>query len=264
MVTQKPKPVVLVFAGLDPSGGAGLTADAVTLQALGCHAACVATAITVQNTEKVYGYETLDPRLIEAQADAVIEDMPVVAVKTGMLGSAAVAAGVARVMERLPGVPLIVDPVIASDAGDALANADFARTLMSRLAPRAILLTPNLPEARLLSGIEGSPDECAAELMRYLRGYLLIKGTHDDTPDVVHRLYFGGRAPVSWKFPRRPGTYHGSGCTLASAATAYLAHGQQMSDAVTAALAYTFRSVFKAYKPGQGQFVPDRLGACRA
>jgi hydroxymethylpyrimidine/phosphomethylpyrimidine kinase len=168
-------------------------------------------------------------------------------------------------MELLPGVPLILDPVIASDRGDALANADFARTLLSRLAPRAILMTPNLPEARLLSGIEdGSPDGCAAELLRYLRGYLLIKGTHDDTSDVVHRLYYAGRPPVTWKFPRRPGTYHGSGCTLASAVAAYLAHGQQMNDAVTAALAYTFRSVFKAYKPGQGQFVPDRLGACRA
>ena len=144
-------PVVLVFAGTDPTGGAGVTADVLTLASLGCHPAVVVTAVTAQDTTGIKQFTCTETELVIAQARAVLEDMPVAAFKIGMLGSSAVAAAVASIVEDYPDVPLILDPVQRSGRGDALADHMLDDALRSLLIPQSTLITPNSLEARALA-----------------------------------------------------------------------------------------------------------------
>src|SRR5690606_12709544 len=176
MNTYSSRPVVLCLSGHDPSGGAGLQADIEALLAQGCHAAPTVTALTVQDTVDVSDFRVLDRDWVLAQAYAVIADMPVVAVKLGMLGSVEMVDTVLELMQRLPGVPLVCDPVLRAGGGGALGKSDVAYAMRERLLPIATIATPNLPEARILAELpNGSADDCAAKLLPYLK-HLLITG----------------------------------------------------------------------------------------
>ncbi len=252
-------PTVLVFGGHDPSGGAGIAADISTLLALGCHPMVVITAITVQNTSQLLRYQLLDPQLIAAQAGALLEDAPIAACKTGMLGSAAIVAAVAEAVTALSTVPLVVDPVLYADRGGPLGEADLVAALQTSLLPRAALATPNVNECRALTST-AEPDQAARELMARGCRNVLVTGTHAPTPKVVHRLYQASNEAVKMsQWPRLNGIFHGSGCTLATAVAAHLAHGETMADAVNHALEYTWQSLRRAYRPGSGQSIPQRL-----
>ncbi len=256
-------PSVLIFGGHDPSGGAGIAADIATLLALGCHPLVVITAITVQNTKELKRYQLLDPELVAAQAQALIEDAPIAACKSGMLGSAAIVAAVAATVAALPEVPLVVDPVLHADRGGRLGEDDLVAALRSSLLPRATLVTPNIDECRALTST-ADPDRAAEALAALGCGNVLVTGTHAATPDVVHRLYQApGDTVEESQWPRLDGVFHGSGCTLAAAAAAHLAHGESLADAVNHALRYTWESVRRAYRPGAGQEVPRRLWPVR-
>ncbi len=258
-VQPNPIPTVLVFGGHDPSGGAGIAADISTLLALGCHPIVVITAITVQNTNQLQRYELLDPALIKAQADALLEDTPIAACKTGMLGSAAIVAPVAAAVTALSGVPLVFDPVLCADRGGPLGEPDLVAALQTSLLPRATLVTPNINECRALTSTT-EPDQAARELMARGCKNVLVTGTHAPTPKVVHRLYQASNEAVEMsQWPRLTGVFHGSGCTLASAVAAHLAHGESMTDAVNHALEYTWQSLRHGYRPGSGQSIPQRF-----
>src|SRR5215468_2663523 len=224
-------PIVLTFAASDPSGGAGLQADILTLSSMGCHPLSVLTAISVQDTLGVEGLLALDSEWVADQARCLLEDMPVDAFKIGVLGSVENIAAIAEVISDYPDVPVILDPVLSSGRGDELATEEMIATMRELLLPQTTILTPNSREARRLAQAEGEDDDelaltgAAEKLIGLGCEYVLITGTHENTPQVVNTLY-GAEGVVrtdSWE--RLPETYHGSGCTLAAAVAATLANG---------------------------------------
>ena len=253
------RPVVLCLSGHDPSGGAGLQADIEALLAQGCHAAPTVTALTVQDTQNVRDFRVLDREWVLAQAQAVIADLPVAAVKLGMLGSVQMVDTVIELMQQLPNTPLVCDPVLRAGGGGALGQDDVGFALRERLLPLALIATPNLPEARLLAELpEGTAEQCAARLLPHCRN-LLITGGHGDEQEIHNRLYLRDGSQHVFTCPRLPGGYHGSGCTLASALAGRLALGEALLSAVRSALDYTWRTLRDAEQPGKGQYVPRRL-----
>jgi len=256
-------PLVLTFAASDPSGGAGMQADLLTLASMGCHPLSVITAITVQDSLGVEGVLAIDADWVADQARCLLEDMPVDAFKIGVLGSVENIAAIAEIVSDYPDVPLILDPVLASGRGDELANDEMTHALRELLLPQTTILTPNSLEVRRLA--EGEDDEerplgaCAARLIETGCEYVLVTGTHENTPQVHNTLYGKSGVVRTDSWPRLPGTFHGSGCTLASAIAAMLANGLDLPEAVREAQEYTWQTLKKAYRPGMGQFLPDRL-----
>jgi len=256
-------PIVLAFAASDPSGGAGIQADVLTLASMGCHPLSVLTAVTVQDTLGVEGVQPLDAEWVADQARCLLEDMPVDVFKIGVLGSVENITAIAEILSDYPDVPLILDPVLASGRGDELASEDMLYALRELLLPRATILTPNSTEARRLAEAEEDEESslasCAQRLIQLGCEYVLVTGTHEPTPQVVNTLYGKGGVVRTDSWERLPGSYHGSGCTLASAIAAMLANGLELADAVREAQEYTWNTLAKAYRPGMGQLLPDRL-----
>ena len=189
--------------------------------------------------------------------------MQIDAIKIGVLGSVENIAAIAEIVSDYPGVPLVLDPVLASGRGDELASDEMMHALTELLLPHTTLLTPNSMEARRLaeSDDDGEPSlaQCAERLIIAGCDHVLITGTHEATAQVVNTLYGKSGVVRSDSWPRLPGKYHGSGCTLASAIAAMLANGLALSDAAREAQEYTWQALAKAYRPGMGQFIPDRL-----
>ncbi len=258
-MADNPLPVVLVFGGNDPTGGAGLPADIQTLTSMGCHPAPVVTAVTVQDTVGVKEFSAVDAELVIAQARAVLEDMPVAAFKTGMLGSVANLAAVAAIVQDYPEIPLVVDPVLASGKGDPLIEGPFEEALRVLLLPQTTLLTPNSLEARRLAPDADSLDACAQQLLASGCVYVLVTAAHENSVRVINRLYGNRRLLETYTWERLPENYHGSGCTLAAACAATLAHGFDPVEAVAEAQDFTWHTLQHAQRLGMGQLLPDRL-----
>lgn len=262
MPTSAP-PVVLSFAASDPTCGAGLQADLLTIAAHGCQPLTVATALTVQDTVGVEEVLPLDADWVSSQARALLEDMPVAAFKLGMLGSVETISAVAEILSDYPDIPVVFDPVLASGRGDAFADEDAVDAMIELILPLTDILTPNSLEARRLAQELGPATsdlpECARRLIDAGCAHVLVTGTHEPGARVVNILY-GSHGPMqSCGWERLPGSFHGSGCTLASAIAANLAWGQPMLEAVRAAQDYTWQSLAAGFRPGMGQFLPNRL-----
>jgi len=258
-------PIVLCFSATDPTSGAGLQADVLTIASMGCHPLSVVTAITVQDTGGVDDVLPIDSEWVADQARAVLEDMPVAAFKIGLLGSVENIAAIAEVISDYPDIPLVFDPILASGRGDELTNEDMLDAMCELLLPQTTILTPNSIEARRLiqdeDNDEDNPDlaECAKRIIQMGCEYVLVTGTHEHTPKVINTLY-GARGMVrSDSWARLPGIYHGSGCTLSSAIAALLANGLPMEEAVKEAQEYTWQALQFGFRPGMGQHIPDRL-----
>jgi len=257
-------PIVLSFAASDPTGGAGLQADLLTLASMGCHPLSVVTALTVQDTRGVEALHAIDAEWVSEQARVLLEDMRVAAFKLGVLGSAENAAAIAEVLEDYPGVPVILDPVIASGRGDALADDALIDALRSLIVPQSTIVTPNSLEARRLAEDdledEGLDlDACAQRLLAMGCDYVLVTGTHELGAEVVNTLYADAGVVRADRWPRLAGSYHGSGCTLASAIAAALANGLGVPEAVRDAQEYTWQALAGGFQPGMGQLLPDRF-----
>jgi len=258
-------PIVLVFAATDPSGGAGLQADIMTLSSMGCHPLSVVTAVTIQDTTGVDDVNPIDAEWVADQARCVLEDMPVAAFKVGLLGSLEQVAAIAEVVSDYPEVPLVLDPVLASGRGDELVTEEMVVALKELLIPQTTILTPNSIEARRLAQEEGEegegPDlaECARRIIASGCEYVLITGTHENTAEVINTLYGQNGVVRSDNWQRLPGSYHGSGCTLAAAIAATVANGLEVAEAVKDAQEYTWQTLKAAFRPGMGQHIPDRL-----
>lgn len=257
-------PLVLVFAASDPSSGAGIQADILTLASLGCHPLTALTAVTVQDTVGVRSVQAVSAELLEAQARTLLEDMPVAAFKLGLLGSVENVVAVAEIVSDYPDLPLVFDPVLASGRGDPLSDEEMIAAMRELLLPQTTLLTPNAPEARRLAESDEDAEEpdlptCAQRLIDLGAQHVLITGTHEHTAQVINTLYGteGCLRRDSWE--RLPGSYHGSGCTLASAITACLASGATLEEAVRDAQEYTWQALAHGFRAGMGQFIPDRL-----
>jgi hydroxymethylpyrimidine/phosphomethylpyrimidine kinase len=254
-------PTVLTFAASDPTGGAGLQADLLTIAALRCHPLSVLTAVTEQDTSGVARMMSIDATWITAQAQRLLDDLPIAAFKAGVLGSAANARAVAGIVAKQPMLPFVVDPVLASGRGDKLATEDTIQALLEHILPRATVLTPNSVEARRLAAPDTDLPSCARRLVEHGCRYVLITGTHEATEDVLNTLYDKNGVVREDRWPRLPGSYHGSGCTLASAIAAYLALGLPVEQAAAGAQQFTWRALQAGFKPGRGQFLPQRFFA---
>jgi len=249
-------PVVLIIAGNDPSGGAGLAADIQAVSAMGAHPAPVATALTVQDTRDVHRVVAADPGLVAEQAQLVLEDLPVAAVKLGLLASAAVGRAVAALL-RGRTLPLVVDPVLKASGGGRLADDELLQVYMQELFPLATLVTPNGHEARRLAPQALDAAGRAEALLKTGATHVLIKGADEATAEVHNALYgAGGHRDYTW--PRLPGVYHGSGCTLASGIAGLLAKGVPLTAAVEQAQRYTWETLKQGWQLGHGQFIPNR------
>ena len=246
---------VLIIAGSDSGGGAGVQADIKTVTALGGYAATAITAITVQNTLGVQDVVKLPAELVTAQARAVLDDIGADAIKTGMLARRATVEAVAALLDAHPDIPAVVDPVMIAKGGQALLPDKALDVLINRLLPRAALLTPNAPEAEALTGVavtglDGQRRAAEALLALGARA-VLLKGGHIPGKQVVDLLVTpAGETLLEGPRQDTPHT-HGTGCTLASACATGLAQGLTLQDAVARAWAYTAEAIRRA--PGLGQ-----------
>ena len=240
------RPAVLVFSGLDPSGGAGIAADIQAIAAQGAHALPVVTALTVQDHNRVYDVEPVDACLLRRQARVLAASCDIKAVKVGIPGSRAnaeaIAAVVLRLREDMPSLPLVLDPVLASGNGDALSRGD-AMAAIGPLLALATVVVPNLAEARALAGARFP--------------HLLVTGGHADGPPVVNRWRAEGEWR-DWEWPRLAGSFHGSGCTLSAAIAGRLAIGEPVAQALQRAQAYCHGALASSFALGPGQRIPDR------
>jgi hydroxymethylpyrimidine/phosphomethylpyrimidine kinase len=259
---------VLAFAASDPTCGAGVQADLLTVAGLGCHPLAVLTAVTVQDTAGVEAILPLESGWVADQARTLLEDIPVAAFKLGMLGSVEVIAAIAEVLADYPGIPVVLDPVLASGRGDQFADEEMIDAMIGLLLPQTTLLTPNSLEARRLAqqlGVGGEEAgatnlaDCARALVEAGCEHVLVTGTHEGTAQVVNTLYGSHGAIRSDRWERLAGSYHGSGCTLASAIAARLAVGAEIAEAVRGGQEYTWHTLAAGFRPGMGQFIPDRL-----
>ncbi len=247
------RPVVLVVGGLDPSGGAGLAADIQSVTVLGAHPAPVASLVTVQDTRALARMEPLAPEWVAAQAAAVLADMPVAAIKLGALGTAGIGTAVAGLLERYPDIPVVTDPVLAASAGGALAGLELIAVYRGRILPRSVLATPNRHELEALA-----PGDGAAELLALGLPACLVTGGEGHGERILHELHTSEGIELVPGGPRRTGSFHGSGCTLASAIAARIARGDALLDAVVAGDAFVQHAIGQAFRPGGGQAVPGR------
>jgi hydroxymethylpyrimidine/phosphomethylpyrimidine kinase len=248
-----------------------MQADILALASIGCHPLSVITGITVQDTVGVESVMALDPDWINEQARTILEDVQISAFKLGLLGSVENVAIIAEIVSDYADVPLIIDPILTSGRGDELANEEMQAAMCELLFPQATLITPNSLEARRLAYYDESEEikhsslvEAAQRLLSMGSEYVLITGTHERSLDVVNSLY-GMSIPgeigliKDYHWERLAGSYHGSGCTLASAIAACLAHGLVMEEAIQEAQEYTWQTLKHAFRPGMGQFIPDRF-----
>jgi hydroxymethylpyrimidine/phosphomethylpyrimidine kinase len=263
---SRPLPVCLSIAGSDSGGGAGIQADLKAFAAAGVHGTTAITAITAQNTVAVEAVEAVSPSMVVAQVRAVVEDLGVDAVKVGMLGSAVTTRAVADALDLLPvGTPVVVDPVMVAESGARLLEAEAQLALVALILPQATVVTPNLPEARVLAGDAAgamTPAELAEAILLLGPGAVLVTGGHrEEATDLLH----DGRTLLELPGERHPdGAAHGSGCTHSSTLAAHLARGASLPDAARAARSAAAAAVRDGLRGlGRGAGPVDVLGIGR-
>jgi hydroxymethylpyrimidine/phosphomethylpyrimidine kinase len=251
-------PVVLLIAGNDPSGGAGLAADIQAVTAAGAHPAPVVAALTVQDSRDVSRVQAVAAELVLAQARAVLGDMRVAAIKLGLLADATTGHAVASLLREHPGLPVVVDPVLAASGGTGLAEEALLAVYLKEIFPLATLITPNAAESRRFAPDCTDPKARGLALLKTGARHVLIKGGDEDGAEVHDHLFNHAGSHEGLTGPRLPGGFHGSGCTLASAIAARLALGMDMPQAVREGRRYTRVALESAWALGQGRRIPDR------
>lgn len=264
---QEMRPCVLVFAGHDPSGGAGIQADIEAIAAQGAHALPIITALTVQDNNHVYAVHPVSAELIRAQALALMACVPIRAIKIGIVGNRENAEMIAQLIDQMyvqllasrSCLPVILDPVLGSGRGNALA-VDEACFAIAPLLERASLITPNLPELAKLAPHGLTSAQKATSLLGGAVCDVLLKGGHADDEAVINRWFSSAQVneEVQWTWPRLAGQFHGSGCTLAAAIAGRLALGETMEQSLFAAQEYTQAALSSAFAIAGGQLIPQR------
>lgn len=256
-------PNVLVFSGLDPSGGAGIQADIETLASHGCHTCPVITALTVQDTVDIKAISPIDTQLILRQAECVLADATISAIKIGLIGNIKLINELAKFIKKAPELPVILDPILSSGGGTSIADSQYVNALVTELLPLAHFVTPNHLEAQTMAAILGCQDQSkqaiAKTILKQQCEYLLITGGHEESKVVTNILYHESEAMEKFQWQRLNGEFHGSGCTLASSIAGLIAQGHTPYNAIHEAQEYTWSSLKSAYSVGQGQLIPNRL-----
>ncbi|RCV90606.1 glutamate-1-semialdehyde-2,1-aminomutase [Billgrantia montanilacus] len=262
-------PVVLILAGHDPSGGAGLVADSETVAACGGWGVTIPTALTVQNCRDVERVVPVEARLIREMANA-LDEFSIAVIKVGLIASEDVLDAVVDIVRAHPGVPVVVDPVLKAGGGSELSTTALLDAFRVRLLPLVDILTPNRLELARLAGSEASDDTARVKRLLALGcRALLVTGTDDPeeqvAPDQVQQVFYTGEQSCRWQWPRLPGHYHGSGCTLAAALAARLAWGEPLPLACEQAQSFTWQALANGWRPGSHQSLPRRMdsgGGC--
>jgi hydroxymethylpyrimidine/phosphomethylpyrimidine kinase len=246
--------VALTIAGSDSGGGAGIQADLKTFSAHGVYGASVITAITAQNTVGVSGVQYVTPELVGAQIDAVMNDLPVTAVKIGMLGNIDIVKIVAEKLRQYNPPFIVLDTVMLAKSGDALLKKDAVKVLIEELIPMATLITPNLPEAAEILSEEITDPYIATRNMLHLgANAVLLKGGHGIGDMLTDYFMTRGGQLQSFSNPRiNTRNTHGTGCTLSSAVAAHLALGDSLSFSVSESIAWLHQAIKKSYPIGGG------------
>lgn len=254
------RPTVLCFSGLDPSGGAGLQADIEAIGQSGAHAAIACTALTIQNSQQVFGFEATSKELLLAQAHAVVGDLPIQCVKSGMLGTTDNIAALAEFLREHPEYRYVLDPVLVANSGGSLGDQATLVKAFVELIPLATILTPNTVELRALTG-EQDLEAATQKLFAMGAKAVLVKGGHEATADYIRNaLYIDGEFVAESHCPRLAGEYHGSGCSLASFIAGRLAMGDELKIAVQHAETWLFGVLKQAETPVRnGQKIPKRF-----
>lgn len=255
---SKNRPIVLSFSGHDPSGGAGIQADIETLISLQCHSCSVITALTEQDSRNVKKLIPQNPQDIIDQAHTVLNDFQVSAIKIGLIGHHETATAIQSILLQHSHIPVILDPVLAAGGGTSLASEQLIDNIINKLLPYTRILTPNSEEARLLAKHDDL-SSCGQILLDKGCDNVLITGTHEQSTTVDNQFFQADKATETFSWDRLEQSYHGSGCTLASAIAAIMAHGLDPFTAVSEAQDYTWNALESAYLPGKGQFNPNRL-----
>ena len=260
MHTDSPgRRVVLVIAGHDPSGGAGVQADIETITANGCGCVSVITALTAQNTSGFSALYPQQPGRFRKQARMLTADINVHAVKLGLIGSVALADSISAILSELPaGLPVVFDPVLAAGSGEPVAGRELMKAMRTKLFGLTTILTPNITEARLLARRKDI-HRAAEELLKWGCQSVLVTGADENTPKVRNILFSRDFAPEHYEWERLPGIFHGSGCTLSSSIAAQLAQGLDIKTAASRAQEYTWQTLKHGYQLGGGQKHPDRF-----
>jgi hydroxymethylpyrimidine/phosphomethylpyrimidine kinase len=248
---------LLSIAGFDPSGGAGTLMDIAVFEAAGFRGMAVLTALTVQNTREVRRIMPLPPRMVMDQYCALARDVSFRGAKIGMLGSGKNLDALGRILVRLKGIPVVVDPVFRSSSGADLLPAASVGSFLKTVRGRASLLTPNLDEAVRLSGLPvGTPEEmlrAARLIFDRTEVPCLVKGGH--LPKILVNILYDGRKTVVFRSPRVPKDVHGTGCFLSSSILASLARGASLSKACSDATDLTHEAIRKAVRQGYGRYL---------
>jgi hydroxymethylpyrimidine/phosphomethylpyrimidine kinase len=250
------RPVAMSIAGSDSSGGAGIQADLKAFAACGVYGTTAITAITAQNTVGVDAIEILSPEIVYAQIKSVASDMPVAALKTGMLANSEIIRSVARAIADFELTNLVVDTVMVSKSGHRLLAPEAEAAMREVLLPLATLITPNLPEAEVLTGLRITDNatmrRAAQQLHQMGAKNVILKGGHLETPDATD-VFFDGETFAELTAPRVATTStHGTGCTLSAAIAAHLAKGEKVIDACRAAKVYLTGALQNAEPMGHG------------
>lgn len=261
------RPTVLCFSGLDPSGGAGLQADIEAIGQSGSHASIACTAVTVQSSQQVFGFEACSAQLVQAQAIAVLEDLPVKAIKSGMLGTTDNITMLAELFNSgkiVKHTPYVLDPVLVANSGGSLGDKAILVEAFAKLRPFATLVTPNSIELRDLTGIDNL-HKASGELIKQGANAVLVKTSHDSHSQGIEQFLYvkdGQAVTLAYQtiLPRLTGEYHGSGCSLASFIAGRLAFGDDLVTAVQCADIWIQSVLRVADVPHEkGQRIPKRF-----
>lgn len=251
---------VLCFSGLDPSGGAGLQADIEAIGQSGAHAAIACTALTIQNSQQVFGFEATSTNLLMAQANAVVNDLPIRCVKSGMLGTVDNILALNSFLKNNSEYLYVLDPVLVANSGGSLGNPQDLAKAFLKLLPLCTLITPNTVELKLLTNCDNI--EVAVQKLYALgANAILVKGGHEPTPNYIENtLYIQGQQVSKTQCARLEGEFHGSGCSLASFIAGRLAQGDHITQAVHHAEVWLFNTLSNADSPIEnGQKIPRRF-----
>ena len=254
----KHRPKVLCFSGHDPSGGAGVQADIESIISHQCHCCSVITTLTEQNSRNVKKLLPQQAGDIVRQAETILADFKISAIKIGLIGSYNAALAIQQILLEQPQLPVVLDPILAAGGGTALASEQLRTAIVELLLPLTTVLTPNSMEARILAG-QDDLDHCGRILQAKGADYVLITGAHESSDLVHNRLFMPEHKTQTYDWERLPHSYHGSGCTLAAAIAALLAQGLDAFTAIGEAQDYTWEALASAYRPGSGQYNPNRL-----
>ncbi len=254
------KPIVLSISGHDPTGGAGIQADAESVTYFGCQPCSVISCLTVQDSTTVHRLIPMSADDIIQQAKVLLCDMPVAVIKIGLTGSVSTVKAIANILQLHPDIPVVFDPVLACGDGTPLANTELIKVTRSELLPLTTVLTPNSIEACQLADLNGSSTikSLGVSLLKNGPDYVLITGGHVNGSIIRNHLFNQHKKTETYESTRQTGDFHGTGCTLASSIAALMAKGYSVPEAVESAQVYVDKAIKQAVQFGKGQYFPNR------